>query len=149
MSSLVTGGTGFLGRYVVRALMASDEPVIVLSRRPIDEAPYIVGDLTAPLPELSATSCEVVYHVAGRAHVAPRTEAGKERFFQVNAEGTRRLLHALEHTARRPQAVVLVSTVAVYGREAGELLDENTPRQAEDPYGLSKRIAEDILVAWG
>src|SRR5690606_7779589 len=63
--------------------------------------------------------------------------------------GTEHLLAALERQARLPEAFVLVSTVAVYGREAGEGLTEATPREAEDPYGLSKRQAEDAVQAWG
>jgi nucleoside-diphosphate-sugar epimerase len=44
---------------------------------------------------------------------------------------------------------VFVSTVAVYGLECGSGLDEGTPRRATDPYGESKKTAEDLILEWG
>jgi nucleoside-diphosphate-sugar epimerase len=82
------------------------------------------------------------------AHRVPRTGAEGALFFQVNVEGTKNLLRALERTDKLPEAVVLISTVAVYGREEGMQLDETTPRKAIEPYGASKREAEDFLMAW-
>ncbi len=145
---LVTGGSGFLGRYIVGGLVAQGEAVTVLGRRPVEGAAYVPGDLCDAQIE-PGPACDVVVHAAGLAHVVPQTEEESARFFAVNAEGTKRLLHALKRAGRLPQAVVLVSTVAVYGRQTGTLLDEDTPRAASDPYGLSKRMAEDTLTAWG
>jgi nucleoside-diphosphate-sugar epimerase len=67
---------------------------------------------------------------------------------KVNIEGVRHLLDGLARGPGLPQAIVLVSSVAVYGRDQGTLIDENEPRRAVDPYGFSKRAAEDALAAW-
>jgi len=151
-ASLVTGGSGFLGRHVVRALADAGQAVTVLARGsdPAPGAAVLAGDLAALDPELfRGSEFAAVYHVAGLAHTVPRTPAERDRFRQVNAAGTAALLAALERAKRLPESFVLVSTVAVYGAESGTLLDEDTPRRAADPYGASKREAEDLVAEWG
>jgi nucleoside-diphosphate-sugar epimerase len=110
---------------------------------------HVVGDLTDPTLNLGKENFNIVYHVAGRAHVVPATPEQAERFYAVNARGTEHLLAALDRHNTLPEAVVLVSTVAVYGRNEGVLLTEDTPRAATDPYGNSKRKAEDLALDWG
>jgi nucleoside-diphosphate-sugar epimerase len=149
MRSLVTGGTGFIGRYLVDHLRERGDDVVVFVRRPATGAAQVVGDLTDPTLDLGAETFDVVYHVAGQAHVVPATPEEAERFYAVNARGTEHLLAALDRQDTLPEAVVLVSTVAVYGRDEGVLLDEDTPRAATDPYGDSKREAEDLVLDWG
>ena len=147
MRYLVTGGEGFLGRVLVRTLRSSGAEVDVLGRR--SSPGILTADLTLRPPELASSGYDVVYHVAGKAHVVPKTEEERNAFFAVNLHGTRHLLTSLDRLLRQPEALVLISTVAVYGRESGSLLDENTPREASDPYGLSKAQAEDVVREWG
>jgi nucleoside-diphosphate-sugar epimerase len=90
-----------------------------------------------------------VIHLAGLAHVVPRDADTRRRFFDVNVEGTKNLLRGFESTDTLPKALVLASTVAVYGLEEGEDLDEDERRNATDPYGDSKRQAEDLVAEWG
>ena len=92
---------------------------------------------------------EVVYHLAGLAHRVPRSKLEEERFYRVNVQGTQNLLAGLEESGQLPRSLVLISTVAVYGRESGTDLDESTPRGAVEPYGESKRQAEDLVLQWG
>jgi len=151
-ASLVTGGSGFLGRHLVRALVDAGHYVTVLTRTddPAPDAATLVGDLAAlDLGTFRGSTFHTVYHVGGLAHTVPRTPAERDRFRQVNAAGTEKLLAALEKAERLPESIVLASTVAVYGAESGTLLDEDTPRLASDPYGVSKREAEDIVAEWG
>lgn len=150
MDNLVTGASGFLGGHLVRSLSENGERVTVLSRKPIRELKSFVADLTAKQNCLLAeTSFDRVYHLAGLAHTIAYTQEQRERFHQVNVEGTKNLLAALEHCRSLPIAFVMVSTVAVYGVERGQMLNEDMPRLATDAYGLSKREAEDIVVDWG
>src|SRR5262245_33932156 len=148
-SCLVTGGTGFVGRHLVQNLESRGDTITLLCRSSANGHKTILGDLTAKNLDFSGQHFSTVYHVAGFAHVVPRSEAEREMFFQVNVEGTHNLLSQLIQLERLPQALVLVSSVSVYGREEGELLDETTPRQASDPYGVSKCQAEDAVLAWG
>lgn len=140
---LITGGTGFLGRHIVQALGPKESTL--LTRRPVEGFSFEIGDLAGGRIELRKTYTSVV-HAGGLAHKVPKTPEEKTAFFQVNLEGTRKLLTALE--ANPPKAFVFVSTVAVYGVEQGTQLDESAPLQATDPYGESKRLAEEEVSAW-
>lgn len=145
---LVTGGSGFLGRHLVHHLAGQGTDVAALCRRPVERVRLVPADLSSPELEFGRNSFSVVYHLAGLAHRVPRTAEEESEFFRVNVEGTGNLLRALERTSPLPEAVVLISSVAVYGQEEGTLLDEGTPRRAREPYGASKREAEDILLDW-
>jgi nucleoside-diphosphate-sugar epimerase len=148
-SCLVTGGSGFVGRGVVRFLGEQACEVTVLDRSPAEGRPTLLVDLGRTPIDLGPETFHHVYHLAGLAHLVPRTEEEKRLFTTVNVDGTRSLLQGLEQCAELPRTFLLVSTVAVYGVEEGELLDETTPRRADDPYGLSKRQAEDLVLEWG
>jgi nucleoside-diphosphate-sugar epimerase len=145
---LVTGCRGFLGRRLVDYLDRCGQRSIVASRIPLPDRAHVVGDITRDDLDLRGLSVSTVYHFAGKAHAVARNGGQAREFFQVNCEGTKNLLRALEQCERLPAAVVLASSVAVYGREQGSLLDEDTPRAATDPYGASKAAAEDVLLDW-
>lgn len=147
MRCLITGGTGFVGRAVASCMRAKGLDVDILGRTAAPN--QVQADLTAGPPELPQHDYDVVFHAAGHAHVVPRSDNDRHQFFLTNRDGTKHLLSALERQDRMPDAFVLISTVAVYGREIGELLDEDTPREAHDAYGLSKRQAEDLVLEWG
>jgi nucleoside-diphosphate-sugar epimerase len=144
-SCLLTGAAGFLGHHLHRELARRYDRVV-----PLDVtggSGTIKWNLTEERAALSLPGdCEDVYHVAGLAHIVPLTASESDRFFQINARGTANLLAALPNGIR---SVTMISTVAVYGREQGVLLDEETPRAAVDPYGASKRQAEDLFLEWG
>lgn len=147
MRCLVTGACGFLGRIVSGELERSGIEVDRLDR---SDVPGVhSADLVAGPPDLPGEGYDSVFHLAGKAHVVPRTEEERQQFFDVNVRGTANLLQALDQQARRPESFVLVSTVAIYGRDVGEGLNEDTPRGATDPYGISKRQAEDLVLEWG
>jgi nucleoside-diphosphate-sugar epimerase len=139
----VTGGSGFLGRHVVLRLEEQGHTVTILGRSPVPGHATVLVDLSRGGIDLRGESFRHVYHVAGLAHVEPRTEEQRRRFTEVNIDGTRTLLAGLEQSPELPEDFLLVSSVAVYGVEEGTLLGETTERRALDPYGLSKRQAED------
>lgn len=147
--TLVTGGSGFLGRHVLRSLISAGESVTVLARNPQGELPTVIADLGRGEVDLGVRFFQQVFHLAGLAHRARWTAGEREGFFAVNLDGTKTLLGALERSLGLPEAFVFVSTVAVYGRVHGSLLDETTARLACDPYGRSKLQAEDEVLAWG
>src|SRR5690606_33784384 len=146
MKCLVTGGSGFLGRYVVAMLKASGNNVHILGRTSSSD---IAADLATGPPSLASPYYDVVYHIAGKAHFVPQTDAHRLAFTNVNSVGTVHLLRAIEQQDHLPGSLVLISSVAVYGREDGCMLDENSPLSAEDPYGSSKRHAEEYVLSWG
>lgn len=152
---LVTGGTGFLGSHVVPELQAAGCDVVLLVpaweqkvQKALGHFPVLIGDVADEDVRVGAAQFDVVLHMAGLAHRTARTAEEARLFHKVNAAGTYNLLKALQKARKLPRAFVLVSTVAVYGLEAGELVTEDAERVAADAYGASKREAEDIVMDW-
>lgn len=146
---LVTGAAGFLGIYFMEVLAEAGAEITTVGRRGVLGYEQVVCDLGRDTPELSGAPFDGVMHVAGKAHFVPKTDGEAVEFTAVNDEGTGRLLAALDAMAEPPKRFVHVSTVAVYGRDAGEDLDEDTPLAPVTPYGRSKAAAEERVLAWG
>lgn len=139
MRILLTGGTGFLGSYIYKALSNNHE-VITLGR---SEKNSIQADFNKELPTLPVV--DWVIHAASPAHFIPKTAAEKQSFFDVNVIGTERLLNGLTEI---PKIFVYISTVAVYGLEEGEMIKESASLNADTPYGRSKVEAENLIQDW-
>ncbi len=131
MTALVTGGTGFLGRHLVRLLRTRGEPVRVLTRRPqaadflaqmgVDLIP---GDVTDPQAVAEAVAgCDTVYHLAA-AYSTRREDV--PWLYQVNVQGTLHVLLAAQ--AADVQRIVHTSTIGTIGRPPdGSPPDETVP----------------------
>lgn len=142
MRLLFTGASGFLGKNILPVL--SQQYGVVTLGVSSDED-YRVN-LSTTVPELPE-SFDVVLHAAGKAHSIPRTEGEKQVFYDVNYHGTVNLCRGLEKN-RLPRAFIFISTVAVYGCEKGENIDETYPLNGSTPYALSKKQAEEFLQEW-
>ncbi len=142
MRLLFTGASGFLGKNILPVL--SQQYGVVTLGVSSDEDYRVKLSKTVPeLPE----SFDVVLHAAGKAHSIPRTEGEKQVFYDVNCQGTVNLCRGLEKN-RLPRAFIFISTVAVYGCEKGENIDETHPLDGSTPYALSKKLAEEFLQEW-
>ena len=139
---LFTGGTGFLGKNVMPLLTQEYE----VTTCGITSEDMLKANLAKEAPELPE-KYDVVLHACGKAHVVPKTEEEKKAFYDVNYQGTINLCTALEK-AGEPKALIFISTVAVYGCEYGENIDERHPLNGNSPYAESKRMAEEYLTKW-
>lgn len=140
MKILLTGATGFLGQNF-KAAWSNVHRVVGLGR---DAKNDIVVDLAKEIPVLPEFDC--VVHAAGKAHSIPKTESEKHAFYDVNEQGTKNILVALN--GKLPQRFVLISTVAVYGAENGQGIAEDSPLAGETPYARSKIAAEKLVEEW-
>jgi nucleoside-diphosphate-sugar epimerase len=142
---VVTGATGFIGRHLVQALAQSGDEVVALVRRPPQPA-LPAGVQTCPLDAADALrGAEVVFHLAGRAHVL-RDDAADPlaEHRRVNTELTLRLAGA---AAEAGAHFVFVSSIAVYGLATSQAaITEDTPTLPVTPYGRSKLEAEQRLL---
>jgi nucleoside-diphosphate-sugar epimerase len=139
---LLTGGTGFVGRAVLPALVTRG-PVHAISRRLFQSrgADVLQHDLAMPLPELSALRGATVIHCAAEIR-APDWES----HWRANALATRNVLEwAVKHQARR---FVMFSTGSVYGFQNGRRMTESDRLAPFGHYGYSKCIAEEICRAY-
>lgn len=142
MKLLFTGASGFLGNNI-RPLLEKTYDITTVGLLPQDD--YMVN-IAKEVPELHERY-DIVLHAAGKAHSVPKTEAEKKVFFDVNLQGTKNLCAALERVGM-PQAIIFVSTVAVYGCDYGENITEEHPLEGTTPYAMSKRMAEEYLQRW-
>ncbi|TCD02744.1 NAD-dependent epimerase/dehydratase family protein [Pedobacter psychroterrae] len=139
MDILLTGAQGFLGS-IIRAELKQYK-FTSMGRSRIND---ISGDISKEIFALQ--KFDMVIHAAGKAHSVPKTPQEHQEFFDVNFNGTANLLQSLhEHP---PRLFVLISTVAVYGRDKGHLIDEMHPLAANDAYGQSKIKAEQLVLSW-
>ncbi|WP_217477133.1 GDP-mannose 4,6-dehydratase [Stutzerimonas stutzeri] len=145
---LITGVTGFTGRYMAEELAAHGYEVHGLSyRRPVDELPSAVSaihccslndaeTLRTLLLEIRPT---YVVHLAAVSFVA-HTDA--DAIYNANLLGTRHLLEALRVTATGVEGVLLASSANVYGNATEGVLDESSPFAPANDYAVSKAAME-------
>jgi UDP-glucose 4-epimerase len=148
--ALVTGGAGFIGSHLTRALLASGRRVTVIDnlsvgRRDVvpDGARFVQGDIRderAVADALQGVDC--VFHLAAQVTI----RGSFDRFYEdldTNVMGTARLLKAVD-----PAVVkwfVLASSMAVYAdADAPRPIDENHPARPLSPYGYGKLAAEGV-----
>lgn len=141
MEVLVTGASGFLGKYIAKSLV-NDNNIKCLSRTYGD----FKVSLENEIPNF-AQKFDLVIHVAGKAHSVPKTDFEKRSFFDVNVKGTENLLVGLEGSGF-PKQFVFISSVSVYGVLSGNNINEENPLTAEDTYGNSKILAERLIQNW-
>jgi len=149
---LLTGATGFVGRYLCRSLTSAGYAVTGTTRhsvgdRSADEHKLIsVGDLGSAVdwePVLKGVDC--VVHLAARVHVMRDLESDPlAAFRRVNVGGTERLLrHACESGVKR---FVYISSVKVHGDATpGAPFKATDAPSPTDPYGHSKLEAERVV----
>lgn len=140
---LFTGATGYLGRNILPLLREEYEHVTTLGKTSGND---IVADLSIAAPTLPKRY-EIVVHAAGKAHLTPTTKDDEQLFNSVNFDGTRNLCRALENVGA-PNALIFISSVAVYGCDCGHMIDENHPLNGTSPYAKSKILAEKYLTEW-
>jgi nucleoside-diphosphate-sugar epimerase len=147
---VVTGGSGRLGQYAIRELLAHGHDVLSLDRLPPPEAlcPAWIADLTRSGDLYQALQgADGVIHLA--AWQAPGLTADTETFAN-NIGATYNVLKAA--TDLGVGRAVLASSVAAYGFIYAPRmptpdylpLDEEHPCRPQDPYGLSKVVGETI-----
>lgn len=140
---LVTGAGGVVGRFLVSYLAARHIPVIAVLRRegPRADLPgvrWLCSPVEA-LPDLGG-ELDMVVHAAA---TSPGPGVSVDQMVRDNVEATRRLVAwARQCEVRR---FVLLSAVSAYGSVQVPVVDEMTPSVDPDPYGLSKRIGEELL----
>ncbi|MEA4995144.1 MAG: NAD-dependent epimerase/dehydratase family protein [Petrimonas sp.] len=141
-SFLFTGSSGFLGTNLKPWLQ---EKYLVKTMGLGTNDDYNIN-IAETIPEITE-KFDVILHAAGKAHAVPKTEAEEKSFFDINYQGTINLCKALEQSGF-PSAFIFISTVAVYGLEAGENITEEYPLNGDTPYALSKIKAEQFLTQW-
>ena len=160
MRVIITGGAGFLGRKLARAILergtlagpdGPETPVTGLvlfdNAAPDDfggRAEAITGDIgdAVAVRRLIGGDAASVFHLA--AIVSAGAEEDFELGYRVNLDGTRNLLEACRALASPPR-LVFASSIAVYGGDLPDVIEDDTPPLPQTSYGIQKLVGEQLV----
>jgi len=149
---LVVGGAGYIGSHAARALRRAGHDVIVLDNLSTGHEFLAAGFELVKADVLDAEALarvlprvDAIMHFAAHAYVG-ESVTNPKKYFHNNVEGGLSLLNAA--LAAGVKRVIFSSTCAVYGEPAKVPIEENTPRQPVNPYGVSKLFFEQALEAY-
>lgn len=153
MKALITGATGFLGKYLKKQLMQRGDAVSLLLRRDSAELAahgvrVTIGDVLDPRSiERAAEGCDVIFHCAGKVS-RRREDAG--HLHRVHVEGTKNTLDAAKAAGVKRVVVASTSGTVAVTHDADEIRSESAPTPTDIlsrfPYYLSKLYAEEIAL---
>ena len=154
--TFVTGGTGLVGSWLVRRLVAAGAQVVCLVRdwvpqselvrsHQIEQVTVVRGDVRdREVLERTVGEYEIdtVIHLAAQT-IVPIANRNPLSTFETNVAGTWNLLEACRRSPKVRQ-VVMASSDKAYGDQTVLPYDENTPLQGQHPYDVSKSAADLI-----
>ena len=152
MTTLVTGGAGYIGSCTVQALLERGEKVVVIDN-------LLTGYEAAVFPEAAFYETDIhdivkvqeileTHEVDAVVHFAAFSQVGEScvdpsKYMQNNVGGTLCLLEAMNTC--KVHKIVFSSTAAVYGIPQAVPIKEDFPTQPINPYGLTKRFMEQAM----
>ncbi|MBO8188744.1 UDP-glucose 4-epimerase GalE [Streptomyces spirodelae] len=156
MTWLITGGAGYIGAHVARAMTAAGERAVALddlssglAERLPPEVPLVRGSVL-DRPLLDRTLAE--HGVTGVIHLAAKKQVGESveqplAYYEENVHGLVTLLGAVVDAG--VGRLVFSSSAAVYGMPDVDLVTEQTPTEPINPYGETKLAGEWLVRATG
>ncbi|UQT54983.1 UDP-glucose 4-epimerase GalE [Streptomyces durmitorensis] len=157
MTWMITGGAGYIGAHVARAMAGAGERVVVLD----DISAGVPARLPADIPLIRGSSLDgellrrlfAEHGVTGVVHLAARKQVGESveqplRYYRENVGGLVTLLEAVADAGIK--RFVFSSSAAVYGNPPDvDLVSEDTPCVPINPYGETKLAGEWLVRAAG
>ncbi|HEY2441799.1 MAG TPA: NAD(P)-dependent oxidoreductase [Streptosporangiaceae bacterium] len=143
---LVTGGTGFIGRRLVRSLVQAGAEVTVLDKRPFpdDGVTMVAGDMRDESVQARAVQpgIDTIVHLAAITSVVDSI-SDPVGTYQTNVAATAGLLELARTNGVK--SFLLASTNAVVGNVGDAMITEQSPMRPLSPYGATKAAAEMLL----
>jgi uncharacterized protein (TIGR01777 family) len=130
MKITLTGGSGFIGRRLLKTLAGNGHTVHILSRHAGTNLPpgvkLSVWDAMKGEPPAEALEgAEAVIHLAGEPVAQKWSAEAKQKIRDSRVLGTERLIHAISTISRRPAVLVSASAIGIYGSRGDEVLTES------------------------
>ena len=146
MSIFLTGITGFVGKHLSEYLLKNGYKIIGYARNTVNlhdgvELQIFQGNLSKPIN--IDEQIDVIIHVAAQS---PKRNLSFYDYYINNIVATQNVVDFAKR--KRVKKIIYLSTVSAYGR-VENILTENTPRNNLDDYGLTKYVAEKIVLESG
>lgn len=155
MKVLVTGGAGFIGSNIVRAIVSDGHEVVVLDNlqsgyyvnlEPFPDVQFIEGDIRDNITTATAvTGVDVIFHLAASVGNTRSIEHPIEDS-EINVMGTLYLLEAARKAGVRK--IVYSSSAGIFGELKTLPIREDHPIDPDSPYGSSKLAGEKLCLAY-
>jgi UDP-glucose 4-epimerase len=153
MTWLVTGGAGYIGAHVVRAMLQSGQDVVALDDLSTGDPARIPGAELVEGTVLDRALLDRVVKeraVTGVVHIAAKKQVAESvaeplHYYRENVDGLLTLLEACR--AGGVDRFVFSSSAATYGMPDVDLVTEETPKEPMSPYGETKLVGEWLLNA--
>ncbi|WP_327592600.1 UDP-glucose 4-epimerase GalE [Streptomyces chartreusis] len=156
MTWLITGGAGYIGAHVARAMTGAGERVLVLDDLSAGYPARLPEDV--PLVQGSSLDGDLLkrvfaeHSVTGVVHLAARKQVGESvaqptRYYRENVGGLTTLLEAVAEAGIK--RFLFSSSAAVYGNPDVDLITEDTECAPVNPYGETKLAGEWLVRAAG
>lgn len=147
MKVVVTGGTGFVGRKLVAALLARGDEVTVLSRRASDPRVPSAAKIVRWTPtedgawSAAVDGVDAVVHLAGEPVIGRWSAEQKARIRESRVVSTERLVAAIARAKAKPRVLVCASAIGYYGDHAAAVrVDETSPPGSD--------FLAEVVTAW-
>ena len=157
MKALVTGGAGFIGRWIVKKLIADGNDVWVLDNLSNGQKEnlaefsgklkdFVIGDIRdiRLLRDLFKKGFDVCFHLAADINL-PGSIDNPRKTFDVNVLGTSNILEEVRKTRTK---MLFVSSAHVYSSAEGKAIDELHPTKPSSPYAASKIAGENMSLSF-
>lgn len=148
MKIIVTGGSGFLGTHMIRALLAEGHEVKNIDIRPAKDANVetVIADIldTQKMKE-EIKDADAVLHFAGLIEAGESVKY-PQRFVDVNISGTVSVLEAMRENNIR--TILFSSSAAVYGEPQNIPIQEDDRTIPINPYGMTKLAMEGLISSY-
>jgi UDP-glucose-4-epimerase GalE len=148
---IVTGGAGYIGSHIVKAIMERNEPVLILDNLSTGHAERMsfgteseIFDLakSEPADLLNKWKPTSLVHAAGIKYAGESLQ-NPIKFYKNNVNSTINLLEACKNSS--VQKITFSSSCSVYGEQNRFPVQETSDTMPISPYGMSKLMAENIL----
>lgn len=138
---LLSGHSGFLGSHILEVLVENHKKVVTIGR---NKNSQIIFDYKNKTKQKINSS--YVIHTAGIAHRRNQKLNNFEELHNINVIGTKNLLDSLNFKTLK--TFIFISSVSVYGKETGVLVDEKEPLLGSSAYARSKIEAEKVILKY-
>jgi len=143
---IVTGGAGFLGKHLCRALSEAGHQIKVIDLKENPEFPTVIADVRNQVRMIEEiNNAHLVFHLASLIE-AGESVKNPQKFIDYNINGTLSILEAMKQN--NIKNFIFSSSAAIYGEPIKSPIKEDDRTLPINPYGMTKLAMEGLLSSY-